>query len=70
VNLSNVPAMTSEICDVDAESLVSFIEERPALWERTLEIYKDKNLSLEAWREICKIVHPDFESLDERKRNR
>jgi hypothetical protein len=37
------------------------------LWDRTLETCKDKNLTLEAWREICKINHPDFESLDERK---
>jgi hypothetical protein len=60
--------MTSENCDVDAELLISFIEERPVRWDRTLETYRDKNFTLEAWREICKIVHPDFESLDERKR--
>jgi hypothetical protein len=28
---------------------------------------QDKNLTLEAWREIGKIVHPDFESLDKEK---
>jgi hypothetical protein len=40
--------MTYENCDVDSELLISFIEERPILWDRTLEIYKDKNLTLEA----------------------
>jgi hypothetical protein len=60
--------MTPENYDVDAELLISFNEERPVLWDRTLEVYKDKNLTLEAWREICNIAHPDFESLDERKR--
>jgi hypothetical protein len=63
-----VPAMTPENCDVDAELQISFIEERPVLWDRTSETYKDKNLTLEAWREICKTVHLDIESLDERKR--
>jgi hypothetical protein len=65
VYLSNVPAIN---CNVDAELLISFIEERPVLWDKTFETYKDKNLTLEAWREICRIVHPNFESLNERKR--
>jgi hypothetical protein len=28
---------------VDAELLISFIEERPVLWDRTSETCKDKN---------------------------
>jgi hypothetical protein len=52
---------------VDSELLISFIEERPILWDRTYETYKEKDITLEAWREICTIVNPDYESLDERE---
>jgi hypothetical protein len=64
VHLLNAPAMTSESCDMDPKLLISFIEERP------VETFKDRNLTLEAWREICKTVHPDFESFDERKKKK
>jgi hypothetical protein len=40
VHLSNVPAMASKSCDVDPEWLIKFIEERPVLWDRTLETYR------------------------------
>lgn len=45
----------------------NFIEERPVLWDRPVEAQKDKNVALEAWRQMCKTVHPNVESLDERE---
>jgi hypothetical protein len=57
--------MAYENCDVDAELLISFIE-RPILWDRASETHKEKVVTQEAWRKICKIVHPVFELLEER----
>lgn len=51
--------------DIDVELLISMVEQRSVLWDRTLDIYKDKNLTLSAWKEICATVKEDFESLNE-----
>jgi hypothetical protein len=32
---------------------MSFIEGRSVLWDRALEVEKDKSLILEAWRGVC-----------------
>lgn len=29
------------------------IEERPVIWDKTLNIYNDRNLTKNAWKEIC-----------------
>jgi hypothetical protein len=59
-----VPTMASVTCDVNSKFLVSIIEARPVLGDRTLETYKDKNFTLKALREICRTVHPDIKSMD------
>ncbi|CAG4963394.1 unnamed protein product [Parnassius apollo] len=43
-------------------------KERPFLWGKTEDIYKDKNLKLAAWREVCLILKPNFDELDEKER--
>jgi len=29
---------------IDIELLISLVEERPVIWDKTLDLYKDKNL--------------------------
>ncbi|KAF9406028.1 hypothetical protein HW555_013446, partial [Spodoptera exigua] len=41
---------------------------RDVLWDKTLEIYKDKNLRTAGWREICIILNEDFEEMEEKNR--
>jgi hypothetical protein len=80
--VSRPPAVTSQLClsevvccsnvnefEVDVEFLISLVEERPVLWDKTSEEYKDKNLTLAAWTEICAKLKEGFESLDEKGRN-
>jgi hypothetical protein len=55
--------------EVDVEFLISLVEERPVLWDKTLE-YKYKNLTLAALTEICTKLKEEFESLDEKGRNK
>jgi hypothetical protein len=33
---------------INPETLISLVEERPVLWDKTLDIYKDKHLKLPA----------------------
>ncbi|KAG8270064.1 hypothetical protein J6590_093485 [Homalodisca vitripennis] len=47
--------------DIDMEKLIMFVEERPLLWDKSIEEYKDRNKNREAWREICHALFPGFE---------
>lgn len=54
----------------DKETFISLVEERDVLWDKTLESYKDKRKTLQAWREICIIINDDFESLSDVEKNK
>lgn len=54
--------------NINVENLISLVQNRPVLWDKTLEIYKDKNLRTAGWREICIILNEDFEEMEEKKR--
>ncbi|KAF5302672.1 hypothetical protein FQA39_LY10168 [Lamprigera yunnana] len=54
--------------DVDACGLISLVENEAVLWDKTLEQYKDKNLRIAAWREICTILNPNFDELRKKER--
>lgn len=51
--------------DIEADLLITLVQERPVVWDKSLEEYKYKNLTLKAWEEICGILNNDFENLDE-----
>jgi len=53
---------------IDTEFLISLTEERPVIWDKTLDLYKDKNLKESAWEEICVILNTDFEELEQKQR--
>lgn len=53
---------------IDVELLISLIENRPVIWDKTLETYKDKNMRSAAWREVCNALKEDFEGMEEYKR--
>lgn len=53
---------------INTELLISLVEDRPVIWDKTLEIYKDKNSKASAWREICVILKEDFEGMDQKER--
>lgn len=51
------------------ELLITLVEGRPVLWDKTLKIYKDKRLTYEAWREIFIILNKDFDRMTNVKKN-
>ncbi|KAL1509968.1 hypothetical protein ABEB36_004631 [Hypothenemus hampei] len=55
--------------DVDIENLISLVEQRPVLWDRSLESYKDKYQNREAWKGIFCMLNDDFENLNELEKN-
>ncbi|XP_041981935.1 uncharacterized protein LOC121735248 [Aricia agestis] len=55
---------------IDKEIFISLVEERDVLWDKTLETYKDKRKTLQAWRDICKIINENFEKLSDVEKNK
>ncbi|PNF25409.1 hypothetical protein B7P43_G09165 [Cryptotermes secundus] len=61
-------AMRAEF-NIDCELLITHIEERPVLWDKSSEGYKDRRLTLQAWKDICSHLKEDFETLGDKERN-
>jgi len=45
--------------------LISLVEAWPVLWDKTDDIYKDRNETKKAWRVVCICLQEDFEALGE-----
>lgn len=54
--------------DIDSEILISLVQERPVLWDKTLEIYKDRNATRNAWKEIYIELHNDFDNFEDKEK--
>jgi len=39
--------------ELDIDLLISLVEARPVLWDKTDDIYRDRNETKKAWREVC-----------------
>lgn len=46
--------------DVDSETLIPLVEARPALYDKNLKEYSDRNIKQELWLEICGIMVTDW----------
>ena len=53
--------------EFDIELVISLVEARPVLWDKTDDIYKDRNETKKAWREVCICLKKEFEALDVKK---
>jgi hypothetical protein len=45
------------------ELLTSLVEAKPVLWDKTADIYKDRNETKKAWREVFIYLQEDFVAL-------
>ncbi|XP_055936913.1 uncharacterized protein LOC129966504 [Argiope bruennichi] len=61
--------MSMSELSIDNEILIALVQERPVLWDKTLDIFKDKNATRNAWHEVCLEIYSDFDELEEKKRN-
>jgi len=55
--------------EFDTDLLISLVEARPVLWDKTGDIYKDRNVTKRAWGEVCVCLQEDFEALGDVKKN-
>lgn len=56
-------------CDIDTELLISLVEARPVLWDKSLELHKDRNGTRNAWEEVCIELKSDFNELQNKDKN-
>ncbi|KAK9881339.1 hypothetical protein WA026_015466 [Henosepilachna vigintioctopunctata] len=54
---------------IDNDFLISLVEARPVLWDKTLNTFKDRNLTRDAWREVCCALKNDFEVMEDKEKN-
>lgn len=55
--------------DINKELLIALIQERPVLWDKSDDTYKDRYATKEAWNEVCLGLKEDFETLKDSERN-
>jgi hypothetical protein len=55
--------------EFDVDLLISLLEARPVLCDKTVDIYKDRTETKKAWREVCIYLQDDFEALGNVKKN-
>jgi hypothetical protein len=53
----------------DTDLLISLVEARPVLWDKTEDIYKDRIETKKAWREVCICIQEDFEAISDVQQN-
>jgi len=49
--------------EFDIDLLISLVEVRLLLWDKTDDIYNERNEKKKAWREVCTCLQEDFEAL-------
>lgn len=55
--------------NLDIDQLISLVEAKPVIWDKTLDIYKDRNETKKAWIEIFKEMNNEFENLEDKVKN-
>jgi len=56
--------------EFDTDLLLSLVEARPLLWDKTDDIYKDRNETKKTRREVCICLQGDSEVLGDVKKKR
>jgi len=54
---------------IDTELLISLIEAKPVLWDKSLDIYKDRNNTRKAWEELFIELKSDYNELENKDKN-
>lgn len=54
--------------DIDPEILIDLVESKPVLWDKTMDIYKDRIEKRNAWRDVCLALKPDFDDMVDKEK--
>lgn len=59
----------TQVFPIDNKLLIHFVQERPVLREKTLDIFKDRNATRNVWHVVCLQHWNDFDKLEDSKKN-
>lgn len=54
---------------IDNDVLTSLVEARTVLWNKTLDTYKDRNFTSEAWKEVCSALKNNYKIMGDTEKN-
>lgn len=60
------------MCDpleIDIDRLISSVQPREVLWDKSSEKYKDKFKTIEAWKAVCAEIVDGYEDFDDHRKN-
>ncbi|KAM3966673.1 uncharacterized protein ACR2FA_012211 [Aphomia sociella] len=55
--------------DVDIDYLISLVQNRPSLWDKSNEDFSNKFRRANEWVAVCKILFPEYDDFDEAKKH-
>jgi len=60
---SGLPGVKMGDFEFDTDLLISLVEARPVLWDKTDDIYKGRKETNKTWKEVCICLQEEFEAL-------
>jgi hypothetical protein len=51
----------------DRVTVIELVENRPCLWDKTSEEFRDRELKSKLWLEVCSFLEPHFLQLDRKE---
>lgn len=56
--------------ELDIDYLITLIQEREIIWDKSNVDFKNKNLKTKAWEDISKVLFPDYENFTAERKNK
>ena len=51
----------------DIDLPISLVEQKATLWDKTMDLYKNRIATQAAWKEIMVVLIPGFEAMEEKR---
>ncbi|KAG5880516.1 hypothetical protein JTB14_003975 [Gonioctena quinquepunctata] len=61
--------MSKEVEEIDSGILIGLVQDKPEIWDKATEDYKNRNKKTEACRSICAQLKENFENLSDGEKN-
>ncbi|CAH2002782.1 unnamed protein product [Acanthoscelides obtectus] len=55
--------------NIDNNILIALVQARPVLWDKTLDIFKGRCATREAWSQVCCELNEDFKEMESKGKN-
>lgn len=62
--------MVKRLCSFNVVDLIAAVENRPCLWDRRRDDYKDRVVKEKAWREVGNILYQNYEEIGEEEQKK